>query len=174
MWTRLVVMKSVVEAPTFCYRCDRAIVFRIETHAKKREAKVYAELLGYSVSSDAEHISEPDPTGQHPARAIKMAFADAGINPEEIDYINAHGTTTALGDASFTRARIPQHEPGCASDEPQAPQRLRVRHDSRGAFWRKRDMLRLWETAIRPVAARFRSGFCLRSRVGSVRASSQC
>jgi hypothetical protein len=45
MWTRLVVMKSVVEAPTFCYRCDRAIVFRIETHAKKREAKVYAELL---------------------------------------------------------------------------------------------------------------------------------
>jgi 3-oxoacyl-[acyl-carrier-protein] synthase II len=46
---------------------DRAIVFRIETHAKKREAKVYAELLGYGVSSDAEHISEPDPTGQHPA-----------------------------------------------------------------------------------------------------------
>jgi hypothetical protein len=74
MWTRLVVMKSVVEAPTFCYRCDRAIVFRIETHAKKREAKVYAGLLGYGVSSDAEHISEPDPTGQHPARAMKMAF----------------------------------------------------------------------------------------------------
>jgi hypothetical protein len=104
MWTRLVVMKSVVEAPTFCYRCDRAIVFRIETHAKKRDAKVYAELLGYGVSSDAEHISEPDPTGQHPARAMKMAFADAGINPEEIDYINAHGTTTPLGGASETRA----------------------------------------------------------------------
>jgi hypothetical protein len=87
-----------------CYRCDRAIVFRIETHAKRREAKVYAELLGYGVSSDAEHISEPDPTGQHPARAMKMAFADAGINPEEIDYINAHGTSTPLlGDASETR-----------------------------------------------------------------------
>src|SRR5216110_2168774 len=60
-------------------------------HARARGAKIYAELLGYGVSSDARHITEPDPTGQNPARAMTMAFRDAGIEPEEADYINAHG-----------------------------------------------------------------------------------
>jgi 3-oxoacyl-[acyl-carrier-protein] synthase II len=72
-------------------------------HAKRRGAKVYAEIVGYGVSSDAQHISEPDPTGENPARALKMALADAGINSDQIDYINAHGTSTPLGDASETR-----------------------------------------------------------------------
>ena len=72
-------------------------------HAKSRDAKIYAEIVGYGVSSDAQHVTEPDPTGRHPARAMQMALDGAGVNSDEIQYVNAHGTSTPLGDASETR-----------------------------------------------------------------------
>lgn len=72
-------------------------------HAKKRGAKIYAEFAGYGASSDAYHITSPRPDGIGGAFAIKRALADAGMEPSDIAYYNAHGTSTKLNDASETK-----------------------------------------------------------------------
>ena len=73
-------------------------------HARRRGARIYAELVGYGTSSDSFHLTLPDETGESQARAMTMALAKAGLRPDEVQYINAHGTSTQPGDISETKA----------------------------------------------------------------------
>lgn len=72
--------------------------------AKKRGATIYAELLGYAMTGDAYHMTSPAPQGEGGARCMKLALEDAGVNPEQVGYINAHGTSTKYGDELETMA----------------------------------------------------------------------
>lgn len=72
--------------------------------ARRRGAHIYAELIGYGTTCDAYHVTAPDPEGAGAARALRLALADAEIGPQQVDYINAHATSTLLGDISETKA----------------------------------------------------------------------
>jgi 3-oxoacyl-[acyl-carrier-protein] synthase II len=80
------------------------IVLESLEHAQRRDAKIYAEMIGVGMSSDAYHITAPAPGGEGAARAMKLALRDAELEPEDVDYINTHGTSTDLGDISETQA----------------------------------------------------------------------
>jgi 3-oxoacyl-[acyl-carrier-protein] synthase II len=80
------------------------LVFENEKHARRRGARVRARFLGYGVTSDAHHMTQPEPTGEAGARTIAACLAASALNPEDVDYVNAHGTATPQNDSSETAA----------------------------------------------------------------------
>lgn len=80
------------------------VVLETLEHAQKRGAKICAEIVGYGINSDAYHITSPAPHGEYQAKCMHLAIADAGMTPDDIDYVNAHGTSTHMNDLGETEA----------------------------------------------------------------------
>jgi len=87
-----------------CGEGSGILVLETLTRAKKRGARIYAEVIGYGASSDANHLTQPAPHGEGAQRSMKMALKDAQISTDQVDYINAHGTSTPVGDIAESEA----------------------------------------------------------------------
>jgi 3-oxoacyl-[acyl-carrier-protein] synthase II len=87
-----------------CGEGSGILILETLSRAKKRGAKIYAEITGYGASSDAYHLTQPAPEGEGAQRSMRMALKDAALNPADLDYINAHGTSTPVGDVGESQA----------------------------------------------------------------------